>query len=102
MAEWAGMGKQGVGLEVAERLEEIARINPEHFVANVCRGVALGQRGRLKEGLVEIERAIQLEPEEWDAYFWKGMLCAYYYRGQSHDREAMELIEKEAVLFSPG
>jgi tetratricopeptide (TPR) repeat protein len=96
MAEWAGMGKERVGIEMAARLEEIAGIAPEHYLGYVCRGVALGLRGKLKEGLAEIEKAIPIEPDQIDAYFWKGMLCAYYYRGSSagKDNMAMEAIEK--------
>jgi tetratricopeptide (TPR) repeat protein len=80
MAEWANMDKKRVTGELAERLERITRSEPDEYIASVCRGVILGLRGRLKEGLLEIERAIPLDPEEWDAYFWKGMLAAYYYR----------------------
>ncbi len=101
MAEWAGMGRQRPGLEMAARLEEIARIDPEHYVASVCRGVALGLRNKLKEGLEEMERAIPIKPDEWDAYFWKGMLYAYRYQGQSRDQETMEAIEKALELDMP-
>ena len=81
MAEWAAMGKLRVGGEVAEHLEAIAAIKPDHYLTHVCRGVALGLQERLKEGLQEMDQAIPLNPKEWDAYFWKGMLAAYYYRG---------------------
>jgi hypothetical protein len=29
-----------------------------------------------------------------DAYFWKGLLLAYYYRGKSHAAEVVESIER--------
>src|SRR5205814_5046307 len=103
MAEWTGMSKQRVGREVSARLEEIAKIDPEHYVAYVCRSVVSGLRGNLKEGLEEIEKAIALDPAVWDAYFWKGMLFAYYYQGHSHQREkmAMEAIEKALEVGLP-
>lgn len=82
MAEWVTMGKQRIGCEVAERLEAIAtRASDDEYIRYVCRSVALGVRGSLRKGLHSIEQAIQLKPEEWGAYFWKGMLAAYYYRG---------------------
>lgn len=90
MAEWAAMNRERSSVETAERLEKIAAGNPQHYVAYVCRGVALGLQGKLKDGLVE--KAIPLDPEEWDAYFWKGMLCAYYYK--SRYQQAIEAIEK--------
>ena len=66
--------KERPGIVKAVRLEEIVATNQEDYVAYVCLGVASGLRNKLREGLVELERAILLVPEEWDAYFWKGML----------------------------
>jgi hypothetical protein len=37
----------------------------------------------VKDGLAELEQAISLDAEGWDAYFWKGMLCAYFYPGRN-------------------
>ena len=103
MAAWTGMDKKRLGRVTAGHLEEIARIDSKHYVSYVCRSVALGLHGKIKEGLEEIEHAIPLEPEEWDAYFWKGMLCAYYFQGQSHEREkiAIEMIEKALEVGLP-
>src|SRR5258708_3777846 len=91
MAAWAGLGRQRVGVEIADRLEKIATIDAQQYHAYVCRAVALGLRGKLKEGLEEVEKAITSLPEEWDAYFWKGMLCAYYY--QKGDQRAIDAVE---------
>ena len=52
------MGKQRPGTEIAKRLEDIAAIDPQHYVAHVCKGVTLGLRGKLKDGLAELEQAI--------------------------------------------
>ncbi|HLX57420.1 MAG TPA: hypothetical protein VKR83_10370 [Ktedonobacteraceae bacterium] len=97
------MGKERISEETAWHLEDIAKIEPKHYIAYTCRSVALGLRGNIKDGLEEIEKAIPLEPEEWDAYFWKGMLCAYYYQGQSHEKErtATEAIEKALEVGLP-
>ena len=82
------------------RLKAIAAIDPEHYVAYVCRGVALGLGGKVKEGLEEVEKAIPLDPQEWDAYFWKGMLLAYY-RGQSHAEKAVSMIKQSLAVGLP-
>ena len=59
----------------------------------------MGLRGELLKGLAELEKGISIYPEMWDAYFWKGMLCAYYYRGR-HER-AMEAIERALEVELP-
>ncbi len=99
--EWAGMSKQREDLETATRLETLAATDPQHYVAYVCRGVASGLRGKVKESLGEVERAILLKPEEWDAYFWKGMFSAYYYRGQARLEEARAMIEQALSVGLP-
>jgi hypothetical protein len=57
--------------------------------------------GKVKEGLHDMERAIALHPEEWDAYFWKGMLLAYYYRGLPHGDQVMTMIEQSLAAGLP-
>ncbi len=99
MAEWAGMGKERSGAELAKRLEDFTIVDSQQYVAHVCKGVALGLFGKLKEGLALLEQAISLKPEEWDAYFWKGMLCAYYYRGRN--LVAMESLEMALEMDLP-
>jgi tetratricopeptide (TPR) repeat protein len=99
MAEWAGMGKDRPGAEMAKRLEDIATIDPQQYVAHVCKGVALGLRSKLKDGLAELEQAIPLDAEGWDAYFWKGLLCAYFYPGRN--LAATEALEKALEMDLP-
>jgi len=102
MEEWARMGMHRPGVEVAERLEVIAAMDRKRYsmyISHICRGVALGLRNNLKDGLAELERVLILQPEVADCYFWKGMLCAYYYRGRPHT--AMELIEKSLAMGLP-
>ena len=101
MSEWAGMSKQRPGIEMAVRLEVIAAIDSQLYVAYVCRGVAAGLHGKVKEGLEEVEKAISLESEEWDAFFWKGMLLAYYYRGQPSAEETVRMIERSLAMNLP-
>jgi tetratricopeptide (TPR) repeat protein len=101
MAEWAAMGKQRPGIQTAARLEQIAEIDPSDYISFVCRGVALGLHGQLKAGLAALEQAIPLDPEEWDAYFWKGMLAACYHRGGSQDSLTMAAIEHSLQVGLP-
>jgi WD40 repeat protein/Tfp pilus assembly protein PilF len=93
-AIWVGMSKQRVNKEIAVNLERIATVDPQQYVATVCRGLALGLRGKVKEGMEEVEKAIPLAPNEWDAYFWKGMLYAYFYQGKARSAEALAAIEQ--------
>jgi len=44
-----------------------------------------------------LERPIQMTPEDWDAYFWKGMTCA----SMGHDEEAIAAIERSLTLDMP-
>ncbi len=50
-----------------------------------------------EEALQELEQAIQMAPEEWDAYFWKGMA----YASLGRDEEATTAIEKALELDLP-
>jgi tetratricopeptide (TPR) repeat protein len=101
MAEWTALGKQRADIETAARLEQIATIDPQHYLFYVCHGVALGLRGQLKAGLAALEQAIPLEPEEWDAYFWKGMLSAYYRQTRSQEAITLAAIEQSLQLGLP-
>ena len=74
MAEWTKLCLKRASPEMAGRLEEIAAIEPDNWIANLCQGVALGFRFKFEEGLVELEAALKLDlgPRERDAYFWQG------------------------------
>ena len=97
MAEWTGMCYEIPDLEVIEQLEIIAAIDPENPVAFVCRGVVRWLRRDFEEALQELEQAIQIAPDEWDAYFWKGVACA----SMERDEEATTTIEKALELGLP-
>ncbi len=101
MAEWIGMSKKRASMETAMQLETIVAINPQDYVGYVCRAIALGLCGKVKEGLAEVEKAILLDAEEWDAFFWKGMLSAYYYQKQSHIEEISTAVETSLTLGLP-
>src|SRR5712672_3036064 len=75
---------------MSHRLEAIVDLDPQSDEAYVCRGVALGLRGKPQEGLTALEEALLLDAHNEDALFWKGMMYAYL--GQS--TVAMESIEQ--------
>ena len=97
MAIWSGMCYERPGLEVIERLETIAATDPENPVAFVCRGVAMWLLRNFEEALPVLEQPIQMAPEDWDAYFWKGMTCA----SMGQDEEAIAAIERSLTLDMP-
>jgi tetratricopeptide (TPR) repeat protein len=97
MAIWSGMCYERPGLEVIERLGSIVAIDPENPVAFVCRGVAMWLVRNFKEALPLLEQSIQMTPEDWDAYFWKGMTCA----SLGQEEVAMAAIEQSLSLGMP-
>src|SRR5262249_54146579 len=92
MVVYVALSKQRPGVEVAERLETTATLDPQCHEAYICRGVALGLRGKAREGLTELEQALHLNArsQPQDALFWKGMICAYL----GHHTMARESIEQ--------
>jgi len=103
MTEWSGMCQERYDTTTPERLEAIAATDPQHATAHVCQAVAWWLRRRLEDAIAELEQATSLDPERWDPYFWKGMICASLRR----DEEAMAAIEKSLesglppVLLAP-
>jgi hypothetical protein len=93
------MSKLRLSKDAKKRLEKIPAIAPQSYVALVCQGVALGLQDMLKQGLIELDRAISLKQENPDAYFWKGMISAYYYQGR--EQLASESIEMALTLGLP-
>jgi len=97
MAQWCGMCLESGASRIAEDLDKIAATDPQKYIAYVCRGVAWYLQKSFEQSLTELEQAILLEPEEWDAYFWKGMVCAALGR----DEDAIMAIEKSLEVDMP-
>jgi tetratricopeptide (TPR) repeat protein len=97
MAEWSGMCQKGIDPELVKRLEVIAAAHEQHYVAYVCRGVALGLGRRFAMALPQLEQAITLDRESWSAYFWKSMICA----SLRQDEEALTALNKAIALGLP-
>src|SRR5215469_225881 len=60
MAIWSEMCLKQAGVGEAEKLEAIAAVDPKHYTATVCRGVALWLRGNFEQSLIELEQTILL------------------------------------------
>lgn len=90
MVFYSNLGKQRASSESAESLEMMVEIDPQSDDAQICQGVALGLRNNYNDGIAALERSIQLIKPARDAYFWKGVFCAYLGR----DAEAIEAIKQ--------
>jgi tetratricopeptide (TPR) repeat protein len=90
MVELASMCQVRPDLATADPQDEVG-------VAYVCRGVAYWLRGNLSQALAELTQATKVHPESEDAYFWKGMICAYL----GLDLEALSSIQKSLELDLP-
>ena len=74
--EWIAWIEAKPSKEIAERLRAIAAKDPSDHNAAICEGIASWVSGLTEQGLVEIERAISMKPDDFDACFWKGMVLA--------------------------
>jgi tetratricopeptide (TPR) repeat protein len=103
--EWVSMGQQEPDPETPVRLEAIAAINLHQYAAYVSRGIALLLRERFEEALAELERAILLNPQKVDAYFWKSLACAFLGRDADAATALEQMMTAElplpAVLLTP-
>lgn len=97
MAAWVGMCQKMPGAETAERLAAIAAVDPDHPMAFLCRGVANYLNRRLAEATTEIAQSIAREPDNWDGYFWAGLVAA----SSGQEQEAKTAIEKALALKLP-
>lgn len=81
MLEWYRLGFEQPDEAMAERLETTATYEVEvderlQHIPFLCRGIACWLRGRYEEGLIELEQAVVLAPDDEEVYFWVGMVCA--------------------------
>jgi tetratricopeptide (TPR) repeat protein len=97
MAAWCALCQKRLDAEIIKSLETIAVAHPNLYIGYIYRGVVPWQQKHYEVALRELERAIQLEPERWDAYFWKGMACA----SLGNDADAIAAIEKALALELP-
>ncbi|MEI6046905.1 MAG: tetratricopeptide repeat protein, partial [Chloroflexota bacterium] len=74
--EWITWIEAKPGKEIVERLRAIAAYDPSDHNAAICEGIASWVSGLTENGLVEIERAISMKPDDFDTCFWKGVILA--------------------------
>ena len=63
--------------EMKNICEEIIEISPDNPMGYVCKGVALGfnsKNQKKREALRNFTKAIKINPENYDAYFFRGAL----------------------------
>lgn len=104
MYVWIRFDKQRPGVESASQLEKVAALEPKHYVAAVCRGLARGLKTKdLKAALTELDQAVIQAPEQWDPYFWRGLLCAYLGRFSQARRDVQQAVDNglPALLLLP-
>ncbi|HEX2916292.1 MAG TPA: tetratricopeptide repeat protein [Chloroflexia bacterium] len=97
LVEWLGVQYLLDSMELRSRLEKIARLEPNHYLTLVCKGLGLFSSRRRMDALLEFDKAITRDGDRWDAYFWKGLVC--YYVEQPQAAEAA--IEKALQLGLP-
>ena len=65
--------------------EELIEISPEVPNGYLCKGIALGFRSKNKrksrEALTNLTKAIEINPEYYEAYFFRGLLQFQMRRG---------------------
>jgi len=83
MIEWITMYQSLPTIRIAEQLEQLAAIDPTHFVASLCRAMAYWIRLNLEQAIVEIEQAMAMAPGRWEISFWKGI--AFVTSGQDEN-----------------
>ena len=63
--------------EMTKICEELLEIAPEYDFGYVCKGIALGfnsKNKKTREALRNFTKAIKINPENYDAYFFRGAL----------------------------
>jgi tetratricopeptide (TPR) repeat protein len=96
MALWANLED----FETLERskVEALIDLEPDHYLSHVCRSILLALQCSESEVILEeMELAIQGEPEEYDHYFWQGMILAY----QQDTLKARDAFEKALATGLP-
>ena len=86
MIKWIEMCEHYPNLGLADELEQIASFDTRDE-AYICWGVAQLIRGDSKAALAELQKSSALDSENWDGYFWQGIILA-------------KLREREAAIVS--
>ena len=71
--------------EAEKKCEEAIEIMPNNKEGYLCRGIVVGLQkiymfgggstlSKQKKGIKDITKAIKIDPEYWEAYFWRGAI----------------------------
>ena len=103
MVIYSNLGKQRPGSETIEALEKIVAIAPQSDAAQICQGVVLGLRNDYSDSIAQLERSIQSGKSVEDAYFWKGLFCAYLGQNAEATQAVTQALEAglPPVLLTP-
>ena len=78
--------REGKFSEMKNICEELIEISPDNPVGYLCKGVALGivpkSERKSREALKNFTKAIELDPEYYEAYFLRGFLQFSMRRGE--------------------
>lgn len=75
---WIQFGKRRPEPAEIYPLQELASLQPGHYLAALCRGLYAGIVQRdLQQACVEMENAQRQEEQQWDGPFWLALLYAY-------------------------
>lgn len=94
---WAKMTATSKREKMASTMDRIAQLDPCHYTSHMCLAVAAYCRDDMDTARMQGTLALQLEPEQWDPYFWLGFFAAV---AGSHDM-AIQFIEKALELNLP-
>ena len=97
---------EGKFSEMSKICEELIEISPELDFGYVCKGIALGfnrENQKKREALRNFTKAIKINPENYDAYFFRGALKFTMRRRRDlgFNRSACDDMEKAYLNKNP-
>lgn len=89
----------GAPLEAENHLSRAIQLNPKFVSAYIHRSRALQKQNKLEEALRDIERALTLAPDAWNAYFYKSLVLSSTVPQTSSETKRKEVIQKAKALL---
>jgi len=92
---WLHFGRNPLEAEERERLRHIADLYPaeHHYVSFVCLAVIAFHHRDGATALAHLQRAAQMEPDQWDMPFWQGMVLAWSGELDTASREIERVLQ---------
>ena len=62
--------------QAEKKCEEVIKLSPEEKMGYLCKGIATGfsNKPKKREALKSFTKAIEIDPEFYEAYYWRGAL----------------------------